>query len=320
MFCPSDSQKRDLGSMDFDLVKRLYDEAAEKKIASVVNLHLMGEPTLHPKLIDVLKYAASKKVKTDLVTNGSTLVGKVVPRIFDALYGTIIASHMTPTENSYQYRGEVGLSWDRYIGNLRFLVREHLKRMARGTETRNNVVIRVLATKNTHANVSVNDSEEEAKSILKEWIDFVSEVERELGLSPFKRRDVESGEILQGNSRSSISYPLQQRLKLTFWRAFTFANTKVSDDFKLKATKQTSYCSHPFTDVGVLWNGDVTLCCLDHDGQLKVGNVRDSSIETVIQSEAAQKLRASMLGKYPLPSICQTCQERPIKRENTKVK
>tara|TARA_B100000965_G_C19070416_1_gene531821 strand:+ start:118 stop:390 length:273 start_codon:yes stop_codon:yes gene_type:complete len=30
----------------------------------------------------------------------------------------------------------------------------------------------------------------------------------------------------------------------------------------------------------------------------KEGNVRDSSIETVIQSEAAKKLRAIMLGKY----------------------
>jgi radical SAM protein with 4Fe4S-binding SPASM domain len=69
--------------------------------------------------------------------------------------------------------------------------------------------------------------------------------------------------------------------------------------------------------VGVLWNGDVTLCGLDHDGELTVGNVRNSSIENVIQNEAAQKLRASMLGEYPLPSICQKCQERPVKRENT---
>ncbi len=44
--------------------------------------------------------------------------------------------------------------------------------------------------------------------------------------------------------------------------------------------------------MGVLWNVDATLSCVDHDGQLKVGNVRHSLMETVIQSEAAQKLRA----------------------------
>ena len=100
---------------------------------------------------------------------------------------------------------------------------------------------------------------------------------------------------------------------MEFRRAHTFANSRANDDLKFEKTNET-YCSNPFKEVGVLWNGDVTLCCLDHDGQLKVGNVYDSSIETVIQSDAAKRLRASMLGDYPLPSICQTCQERPFKR------
>ena len=98
--------------MDLELAKRAYQEIAERKLAAQVDLHLMGEPTLHPKLIDILKFGASKNVRTELVTNGSTLVAKVVPRILDALYGTIVASHMTPTEESYHFRGKVGLSWD----------------------------------------------------------------------------------------------------------------------------------------------------------------------------------------------------------------
>ena len=314
-FCPSDSQKRSLGSMDLELVKKLYDENADKKIANEVNLHLMGEPTLHPSLIEILKYGASKNVKTDLVTNISTLVAKNVPKILDSLYGTLTASHMTPTKETYHFRGKVGLSWDRYISNLRLLVREYMKRLAKGNATKNNITIRVMVTQNTASNVSVIETSNEASAILKEWNDFVAEVEQELGMAPFKRKDHNADDLVRGNNQSSTSYFLQHGIKLTFWRAFTFANTRVSDDFDLKPTRKTSYCSHPFTDVGVLWNGDVTLCCLDHDGELKVGNIRNSSMEAVIQSDAAQKLRASMLGDYPLPSICQTCQERPVKRE-----
>ena len=314
-FCPSDDQKRSLGSMDLELVKQLYEENADKQIANEVNLHLMGEPTLHPELIEILKFGASKNVKTDLVTNISTLVAKNVPKILDALYGTLIASHMTPTEETYHFRGKVGLSWDRYISNLRMLVREYMKRLAKGIATKNNITIRVMVTQNTASNVSIIGTSNEAGAILKEWNDFVAEVEQELKMAPFERKDHNADDLVRGNNHASTSYLLQQGIKLTFWRAFTFANTRVSDDFDLKATRQTSYCSHPFTDVGVLWNGDVTLCCLDHDGELKVGNVRDSSMENVIQSDVAQKLRASMLGDYPLPSICQTCQERPVKRE-----
>jgi radical SAM protein with 4Fe4S-binding SPASM domain len=314
-FCPSDSQKRSLGSMDLELVKQLYEENADKRIADIVNLHLMGEPTLHPALIEILKFGESKNVKTDLVTNISTLVAKNIPKILDALYGTLTASHMTPTEETYRFRGEVGLSWDRYISNLRLLVREYMKRLAKGNALKNNIIIRVMVTQNTASNVSVIETSNEARAILKEWNDFVSEVEKELEMTPFQRKDHNADDLILENNHAATSYWLQQGIKLTLWPAFTFANTRVGEDFDLKPTGQTSYCPHPFTDVGVLWNGDVTLCCLDHDGQLKVGNVRESSMETVIHSEAAQKLRASMLGKYSLPSICRTCQERPVKRE-----
>jgi tetratricopeptide (TPR) repeat protein len=314
VFCPSDSQKRDIGSMDIDLIKRLYQEAANKKIATEVNLHLMGEPTLHPRLIEILKYGASKNIKTDLVTNGSTLVAKVVPQILDSLYGTITASHMTPTKETYHFRGKVGLSWERYISNLRLLVREYLKRLAYGKEIKNNITIRVMATQNTASNVSITENENEARLILKEWNDYVSHVEQELRMKTYKRKNHNADDLLQKNNNASISYPLQNGLKLTFWRADTFANTRVGEEFDLEIRNETSYCPHPFTDVGVLWNGDVTLCCLDHDGLLKIGNIKESSIETLIHNDAAKKLRASMLGRYPLPSVCQTCQAKPVKR------
>ena len=108
--------------MDLELAKKAYEEASKKKLVTKVALHLMGEPTLHPKLIDILYFGASKNVKTSLVTNCSALVPKVVPRILDALYGTLVASHMTPTEETYHFRGKVSLSWDRYIGNIRLLI------------------------------------------------------------------------------------------------------------------------------------------------------------------------------------------------------
>ena len=303
--------------MDLELIKKLHVENADKKIANKVHLHLMGEPTLQPELIEILKYGASQKVKTDLVTNISTLVDKNIPKILDSLYGTLTASHMTPTEDTYHFRGKVGLSWERYNRNLRSLVREYMKRIAKGIPTSNDITIRVMVTQNTASNVSILATSNEANAILKEWNDFVAQVEKEFKIATFERTNHDAGDLLHGNNHASISYMLQRGIKLTFWRAFTFANTRVGDDFDLLEKNQSSFCPHPVTDVGVLWNGDVTLCCLDHDGELKVGNVQDSSLKSVIQNDAAEKLRASMLGKYPLPSICKTCQERPVKREGS---
>jgi radical SAM protein with 4Fe4S-binding SPASM domain len=136
-----------------------------------------------------------------------------------------------------------------------------------------------------------------------------------LDVKPFKRINPNSKNLLRGNSPNHTNYPLQEGITLQFWKAFTFANTCVSDDFELKEDEKTAYCPHPFTDVGILWNGDVTLCSLDHDGELKVGNIQDSSIEKVIQGKKARDLRASMLGKRPLPSLCRMCQSKPVRRE-----
>ncbi|GEM_PF-1632429 len=315
-FCPSDDQKRSIGNMDLELAKQLYEEAAEKKINPVVNLHLMGEPTLHPNLIEILNFGASKKIRTHLTTNGSTLVAKNVPKILDSIYGTVIASHMTPTEDTYHFRGEVGLSWDRYIGGIRLLVHEYMKRLASGVTLKNKITIRIMATQNTAANVIITDTPNEASLILKEWNEFVAEIEKNLGMVPYNREDHTNSDLLRDNRRAQVSYSLQKGIELQFWRAFTFANTRVGEEFELELQKEAAYCPKPFQDIGVLWNGDVTLCGVDHDGVLKVGNVKGSSIETVIQSAKARTLRASMLGRHPLPDVCKTCQANPIRDAN----
>ena len=46
---------------------------------------------------------------------------------------------MTPTKETYHFRGKVGLSWERYIENLRYLVREYLERVAQGKIRKNNI-------------------------------------------------------------------------------------------------------------------------------------------------------------------------------------
>ena len=128
--------------------------------------------------------------------------------------------------------------------------------------------------------------------------------------------DYNSIDLLKGNIKNYNTYPLQKGINLTFWKADTFANTRVGDKYELEDHIETSFCPNPFKDIGVLWNGDVTLCCLDHDGELSVGNINNSSIEEIIQNDSAKKLRASMLGRYPLPSVCQTCKAKPVKRQN----
>ena len=119
---------------------------------------------------------------------------------------------MSPTEDTYHVRGAVGITWERYIGNLRLLVREYMKRLAKGNATKNTIDIRVMVTQNTASNVSIIGSLKEAGDILKEWNNFVAEVENELGMAPFARKDHNDNDLVRGNRYSSTSYSLQKGL------------------------------------------------------------------------------------------------------------
>jgi tetratricopeptide (TPR) repeat protein len=310
-FCPSDSQTRNIGFMDFDLVKNVLDEAARKRLVKNLDLHLMGEPTLHPRFLDIAAYAATLSLKLELVTNGSPFTAKMIPLFLDVFSGSLVVSLQTPNEASYHLRGKTGLSWDRYIEGIRALARERIKRTLTGG-CRAEIEIRVMVTKDSDLCVDIVGSNEEAVSIYKEWSDFAASVERDLGLTPFPRCKPDQGlEMLSKEGGSATKFTLQHGVSLVFWQAFTFANSRARADADLCAKETAVFCPRPFEDVGVLWNGDVTLCCLDYDGKLTVGNVKNSPLEAILASPEATRLRASMRGQSPLHPFCAACQARP---------
>ena len=316
-FCPSDSQTRHQGYMELSLVEKILNEISEKNLVPKVNLHLMGEPTLHPKLNDILNYAKQKNVKIALTTNGSTMVKKKVPQLLDSIYGEIVASLMTPTQDTYKIRGDVGLSWERYVDNFRLLIREHLKKILRGDKIEYEIIFRVMVSNESEkGTVKVLDSSKSIQENYDEWSNFTEIVEKELGLKSFPRQTIDPNTIIDilGGNTGEISFYLQKNIKIQFWRAFTFANSRVKDEYKLVPQEKTQYCPHPFTDFGVLWNGDVSLCCLDYDATLKVGNVKDNSVEDVLKNSKSKKLRASMYGLEKLHPTCVKCQSQAIKK------
>ena len=224
---------------------------------------------------------------------------------------------MTPTEESYKIRGDVGLSWDRYVDNFKLLIREHLKKILKEDKLQYEIVFRVMVSnKDQKGTAKVLESPKGIQENYNEWSNFTENVEKELGLKPFARQKIDSNKtfsILKDGLRE-VSFYLQKNIKIQFWSAFTFANTRVNDEYKLVPDKKTQFCSHPFTDFGVLWNGDVSLCCLDYDATLKVGNVKNHSVEDVMKNVDSKKLRASMYGLEKLHPTCIKCQSQTVKK------
>jgi tetratricopeptide (TPR) repeat protein len=314
-FCPSDSQKRSIGFMDKVLTKRLINEVAEKNLVPKVNLHLMGEPTLHPDLLEILVYASTKNVKTELVTNGSTLTAKNAPKILDALFGILAVSLQTPSKLSFKHRGEIGLGWDKYIGNIRKLIREHLQRIANLQSAHHTIELRVMVTRNSKLSASIIETDQDIQTVLNDWSQLVADIETELSLPVFQRHTEWPATTAAPTNPVNLRFPLQRGLTLTFWQGFSFANSMLSPEYQLEHQDTTTFCSRPFLDVAVLANGDVTLCCLDYDGQLAIGNIQENSLENLLSGQPALDLRAAMLDHHPLPAYCQQCQAKSVPRK-----
>jgi sulfatase maturation enzyme AslB (radical SAM superfamily) len=88
-------------------------------------------------------------------------------------------------------------------------------------------------------------------------------------------------------------------------------NWAVGDD------KSHFLCHRIWSSITVLWNGDVSLCCLDYEGDYKLGNLGDNSSRSlleVINSELYIEIRRNHLeGKFL--SKCASC-DMPLNKDH----
>lgn len=80
IMCPNkDLSKENKGTMQWELYKKIVDEAAD--LAFDINLAHRGESLLHPQLDQAIRYAKKKGLYTRLHTNGSLLSAETAQKI-----------------------------------------------------------------------------------------------------------------------------------------------------------------------------------------------------------------------------------------------
>ena len=86
------------------------------------------------------------------------------------------------------------------------------------------------------------------------------------------------------------------------------------------AEGETNYhkqCHRLWSSVTVLWDGRVTLCCLDYEGDIELGDLNTTDLKDIINNEAYQLIRKNHIeGKFL--SKCASCDMVKIKDEGAK--
>ena len=273
-FCPKHQRaRRQLSAEEFDL---LTDKVRGK--VCFLYFHLMGEPLLHPLLPQFITMAREKGFKTVLTSNGTLLHRAMTlldtqkdKNLLDALPHKVQLSLHSHESNA---RGELS-------SYMEEVMQFATQAAAKGTC----VVLRLW-------NQGGMDKENE------QVMDYIAQyVPR-----PWKERP--------------DGFRLCDNLYLEFDRKFEWpsAESSENDDSSEKETatgknvKREVFCKALLKQIGILSDGSLVPCCLDHNGDVILGNLFTQSLEEILSSPRAQAMIEGFQHHTATEALCQNCE------------
>ncbi len=240
--------------INFDVAKKVVDEATDLKKTTIFALHMWGEPMLNPKWHAIVDYIKTRKIEhfASMTTNGYLLTKNNIDLLIKTKIDQIVISLHTFDEVEYKVRvgKEIELS----------LVEQRVKDLLKELKER---------SKKTNVIIRLFDSDEK----LKDYKDKIAEY-RKLGADfEFDYYDNSAGD------RESWS--------------------------EVKKEKRWP-CYHPWLTTTVNIFGEATVCCVDSQMKLKIGDSQTSSIAKMWDSPLLNEMRQEHLsGK--LDNHCSVC-------------
>lgn len=298
-FCPDSRMKRKRGMMPLDTAKEILDQIAETKVVRTVHFHIMGEPTMHPHLVEIAAHAGSLGVETCLTTNGSLLDPELLDGLIDAGVGRIVISLQTPDDKTFKLRGAKGLTFEEYSERILNIARRFLS-----DEGRSALTISFLSSPlrrliiPIYPEVSIADTSADLGKHLMSWTDRIitgSAIEN-------RRADIVK------QIRKTYSFR-ENLIRLTDRLSF---RSRIMGDWSVHFDRKNvralfGYCQGIQENLGILWSGDYTFCCTDFDGRTSSQNCRDLSILNYLASEEVQRVARGFKGFRVLHPHCRQC-------------
>ena len=239
-----------------------------KNHTNYVYFHLMGEPLLNKNFGDFIKIANDENINVNITTNG-TLINKVKDVIINK--GKVrqinISLHSFEANNN-------DIDFDKYINDiLDFMLEANEK-----TDTIVALRLWNMDTEELKANNSLNTS----------IIDLIKnklEIDFDIIEAISKKRGVKIKDRIYLNMDEKFSWP----------------------DEKLELISDKVFCQGLRDHIGILVDGTVVPCCLDSNGAINLGNIFESSLDDIINSDRAKKIFDGFSRREAVEDLCKRC-------------
>lgn len=272
--CPSGlrSFSRPTGMLQRDFFSSTIDQLHLELFYLI--FYFQGEPYLNPDFLDMVRYAADRKIYTATSTNGHYLTDTNARRTIESGLDRLIISIDGTTQEVYQqYR--VGGNLEKVLEGARTLM--HWKKQLKSKTPF--VVFQFLVVRPNEHQL------EEARALAKQiGVDAIW----------FKTAQVYDFE----NDPNQL-IPLNSSYS-------RYRKTEKGTEFK---GQLTNHCWRLWHDPVITWDGLVAPCCFDKDASHRLGDLKQESFASIWRSDSYKKFRATLLQGRKHIDICANCSE-----------
>lgn len=272
--CPSGLRAftRPTGMLQKDFFKETIDQLYKELLYLV--FYFQGEPYLNPSFLEMVKYAASKKIYTATSTNAHYLTSEKARLTVESGLDRLIISIDGTTQDVYkQYR----------VGGLLSKVIEGACNIVHWKKELNSkkpfVIFQFLVVKpNQHQ------------------IEEVKKLGAEIGVDAVWFKTAQVYDYATDPNQLIPDIDKYSRYKKT-------------DSGTLFKGKLTNQCWRLWHDPVITWDGLVAPCCFDKDATHRMGSLKDQSFKEIWKNSTYHNFRQQLLHGRKNIDICANCSE-----------
>lgn len=272
--CPSGlrSFSRPTGMLQRDFFSSTIDQLQQDLFYLI--FYFQGEPYLNPAFLDMVRYAADKKIYTATSTNGHYLNEANARKTIESGLDRLIISIDGTTQDVYeQYR--VGGNLEKVLEGARTLM--HWKKQLKSKTPF--VVFQFLVVRpNEH---QLEDARALAKQIGVDAIWF------------------KTAQVYDFENDPNQLIPLNS----------SYSRYRKTENGTVFKGQLANHCWRLWHDPVITWDGLVAPCCFDKDASHRLGDLKQQSFASIWRSDSYKKFRSTLLQGRKHIDICANCSE-----------
>lgn len=272
--CPSGlrSFSRPTGMLQRDFFSSTIDQLQQDLFYLI--FYFQGEPYLNPAFLDMVRYAADKKIYTATSTNGHYLNEANARKTIESGLDRLIISIDGTTQEVYeQYR--VGGNLEKVLEGARTLM--HWKKQLKSKTPF--VVFQFLVVRpNEH---QLEDARALAKQIGVDAIWF------------------KTAQVYDFENDPNQLIPLNS----------SYSRYRKTENGTVFKGQLANHCWRLWHDPVITWDGLVAPCCFDKDASHRLGDLKQQSFASIWRSDSYKKFRSTLLQGRKHIDICANCSE-----------